>query len=212
MNGQVERMIGILVTKMRSLLETMNVSRSYWPLAIVTAAYILNRTSSEALGGTTPLEAGTGNRPNLRNRKVFGCKAYVQIPKPQRRGKLSPTAWDGMMVGYATNSPEWIILDFRTNNLRKAHSVKFLEEVRGINTECSEEKPIHKHGNDGLEVSEVSEFISHEADNQGRGHDDNDDKSESSEGAGEDPPPNNPDLDERDDSSWKEDGNYEAKD
>ncbi len=36
------------------------------------------------------------------------------------------------MVGYSTNSPEWIILDSRTNNLRKAYSVVFLEDIKGV--------------------------------------------------------------------------------
>ncbi len=81
MNGQVERMIGILATKMRSLMGKMEVPNKYWPLAIVTAAFILNRTPSVALQGRTPLEEGTGEKPDLRRMKVFGCKAYVQIPK-----------------------------------------------------------------------------------------------------------------------------------
>ncbi len=154
MNGQVERMIGILATKMRSLLGTMEVPRKYWPLAIVTAAYTLNRTPSEALGGRTPLEAGTGVKPDLRKMKVFGCKAYVQIPKPQRRGKLNPTAWQGMLVGYSTNSPEWIILDMRTNNLRKAYSVVFLEDERGV----------ENWGEDRTKIGEYEVPMAHKSD------------------------------------------------
>ncbi len=132
MNGQVERMIGILATKMRSLLGTMEVPSKYWPLAIITAAYILNRTSSVALDGKTPLEEGTGEKSDLRRMKVFGCKAYVQIPKPLRRGKLSPTVWQEMLVGYSTQSPEWIILDMRTGRLRNAYSVVFNEHESGF--------------------------------------------------------------------------------
>ncbi len=132
MNGQVERMNGILATKMRSLMGKMEVPNKYWPLAIVTAAFILNRTPSVALQGRTPLEEGTGEKPDLRRMKVFGCKAYVQIPKQQRRGKLNPTAWQGIMVGYSTDSPEWLTLDPRTNNIRKAYSAKFHECDRGF--------------------------------------------------------------------------------
>ncbi len=58
---------------------------------------------------------------------MFGCKAHVQIPKKNRRGKFQDTAWSGTMVGYSTNSPEWVILDSRTNTLRKAYSVTFNE-------------------------------------------------------------------------------------
>ncbi len=98
---------------------------------MITATYLLNRTPSTTLQDKTPLEMATGDKPSLTNTKVFGCKAFVQIPKPQRRGKLKPTAWQGMMVGYSTNSPEWVILDTRTNQLRKAYSVVFFEQVTG---------------------------------------------------------------------------------
>ncbi len=125
-------MIGILAVKTRSLLGTMDVPSKYWPLAMITAAYLLNRTPSAALMGRTPLEVSAGEKPDLMKMKVFGCKAFVQIPKPQRRSKLNPMAWQGMMVGYSTNSPEWITLDSRTNNLRKAYSVVFLEDVKGV--------------------------------------------------------------------------------
>ncbi len=98
---------------------------------MITATYLLNRTPSTPLQDKTPLEIATGDKPSLTNTKLFGCKAFVQIPKPQRRGKLTPTAWQGMMVGYSTNSPEWVILDTRTNQLRKAYSVVFFEDVKG---------------------------------------------------------------------------------
>ncbi len=111
--------------------------------------------------------------------------------------------------------------------MRKVYSVKFLEGVRGTSAECGKEKsmdrheimtacepnnPDDKYDIDGLEVSEVSEPISHGTDNQGHGHDDNNDKSEPLENTEEEPPPEDPDLDGRNDPSWSEDGNYEAKD
>ncbi len=84
------------------------------------------------LGGRTPLEVATGKIPNLDNARIFGCAAYVQIPKYQRKGKFSDTAWRGTLVGYSTDSPEWLILDPETNNIRKAYSVKFNEHERGL--------------------------------------------------------------------------------
>ncbi len=107
----------------------------YWPLALETAAYVLNRTPYTALSGKTPFDMGTGMKQNLKHTKIFGCKAYVQIPKERRRGKWSNTAWQGIMVGYAaTNSPEWLILDLRTSIIRKAYSVNFNEEESGFET------------------------------------------------------------------------------
>ncbi|MCP3666698.1 MAG: DDE-type integrase/transposase/recombinase [Gammaproteobacteria bacterium] len=135
MNRQVERAIGILAAKMRALLLGMNMHNKYWPLAIETVIYILNRTPHTSLQNIPPLEKSTGDKPDLKRCRVFGCKAYVQVPKTQRRGKLSRTAWEGVMVGYSTSSPEWIILDPRSGKLRTAHSVTFDELTPGLEPE-----------------------------------------------------------------------------
>ncbi len=73
MNGQVERASGILGVKMRALLKARNTPRGYCPLALETAAYLLNRTPHTNLGGMTPLEASTGSKPSLMNTRIFGC-------------------------------------------------------------------------------------------------------------------------------------------
>ncbi len=135
MNGQVEREIGIVAAKTRALLMDKKTPKKYWPLAMETATYLLNRMSHESLGGVAPLEKSMGEKPNLGKARVFGCKAYVQVPKAQRKGKLSNTAWTGMMVGYSTQSPEWIILDPRSKRLRSAYSVTFDEDIPGLEPE-----------------------------------------------------------------------------
>ncbi len=135
MNGQVERAIGIVAAKTRALLMDKKTPKKYWPLAMETATYLLNRMPHESLGGVAPLEKSMGEKPNLGKARVFGCKAYVQVPKAQRKGKLSNTAWTGMMVGYSTQSPEWIILDPRSKRLRSAYSVTFDEDIPGLEPE-----------------------------------------------------------------------------
>ncbi len=109
-------------------------SKKYWPLALEAATYLLNRSPHESLGGMSPLEKSTGERPDLSRARVFGCKAYVQIPKSQRKGKLRNTVRTGIMVGYSTQSPEWIILDPKSRRLRNAYSVTFDEETSGLET------------------------------------------------------------------------------
>ncbi len=132
MNGQVEKIQGLLAQKARTLLASGNLHVKCWPLALETAAYLLNRTPHTSLGGRTPLEAATGKLPNLDNTRVFGCAVYVQIPKIQQKGKFADTAWRGILVGYSTDSPEWLVLDPRTDKIRKAYSVKFNEHERGF--------------------------------------------------------------------------------
>ncbi len=132
MNGQVERVQGTLSNLMRAMMKTTHVPRVYWPLALENAAYLFNRTPHTSLGYRTPLEVGTNETLDTSNIRVFGCKAYVQTPKIQRRGKLADTAWEGAMVGFSTNSPEWLILDRKTRNVRKAYSVTFQERISGF--------------------------------------------------------------------------------
>ncbi len=81
MNGQVERVQGILVAKTRALLMDSGMNNKFWPLALETATYLLNRTPHESLEGLSPLEKSTGQRPDLSRTRVFGCTAYVQVPK-----------------------------------------------------------------------------------------------------------------------------------
>ncbi len=113
-------------------MKTMRVPREYWPLALENAAYLFNRTPHTSLQYKTPLEVGTGEAPDTSNVRVFGCKAYIQIPKSHRRGKLADTAWEGVMVGFCTSSPEWLILDPQTMTVKKAYSVTFQEDTSGF--------------------------------------------------------------------------------
>ncbi len=78
MNGQVERAQGILASKTRALLMDSGLNKSFWPFAMVAAAYICNRLPHDGLGGLSPWEKSTGSKPDLSRMKVFGCKAYVQ--------------------------------------------------------------------------------------------------------------------------------------
>ncbi len=152
MNGQVERAIGILTAKMKSLLMNYAMNKKFWPLALEAATYLLNRTPHETLGGLTPLGKSTGQRPDLSRTRIFGCTAYVQIPKALRRGKLSDVAWTGAMVGYSTQSPEWIILDPKSGRLRTAYSVTFDESKPGLVTKDHKEA---EHTVNEFEISEL---------------------------------------------------------
>ncbi len=132
MNGQVERVQGILAAKVRALLQDGKLQTRYWPLALETATYLINRTPHTSLGGISPLEMATGRKVDLRHTRKYGCTAFVQVPKAQRKGKLGETAWRGTLVGYVTTSPEWPVLDPRTSKIRGAYSVKFNEHETGV--------------------------------------------------------------------------------
>ncbi len=117
MNGQVEQVQGILVSKMRALMHETTTPTKYWPLAIQHATWVYNRMPNRVLKGKTPWEAATGRKPNLNIMRVFGCKAFAQIPKEDRRGKTQNPTWEGTFV-------EWRITFLRQWKPRAATSIQ----------------------------------------------------------------------------------------
>jgi len=46
-----------------------------------TACCLVNRSPSSALADKSPHEVWTGKKPSLSHMRVFGCDAYVHVPK-----------------------------------------------------------------------------------------------------------------------------------
>ncbi len=74
MNRQVERATGVLAEKTRALLMDKQTSKKYWPLALEAATYLLNRTPHESLGGVSPLERSTREKPILAGRECSDAR------------------------------------------------------------------------------------------------------------------------------------------
>ena len=68
----------------------------FWEEVVVTAAYLINRCPSSALGMKTPEEVWSGHPPSLDRLRVFSCLAYAHI----RPDKVKPRALRCMFLGY----------------------------------------------------------------------------------------------------------------
>ncbi len=131
MNGQTERSQGVLTARTRAMLRARNVPQKYWPLAIMAAVYLKNRTPNDTIPDNIPIERALGEvaTTHYNKIKVFGCRAYVSIPKALRKGKAGDVRWKGIMVGYAPRSPEYLILDPKSGRIRTAYNVCFQERI-----------------------------------------------------------------------------------
>ena len=49
-----------------------------------TTCYLVNRSPSLVLEDKTPQEVWTGKKPSLSHLRIFGCDAYVHVPKEKR--------------------------------------------------------------------------------------------------------------------------------
>jgi hypothetical protein len=54
--------------------------------------------------------------------RIFGCLAYVHVDKSQRR-KLDDRAWKGVFVGYASESPVWLVYNLATRRVVNSRNV-----------------------------------------------------------------------------------------
>ncbi|CAN0858259.1 Retrovirus-related Pol polyprotein from transposon TNT 1-94 [Linum grandiflorum] len=78
------------------MLISAGLKSSLWGEAVVTAAYLINRSPSSAISFKTPQEMWTCKKPNLSHLRPFGCTAYSQISQ----GKLNPRAQKCVLLGY----------------------------------------------------------------------------------------------------------------
>jgi hypothetical protein len=64
-----------------------------------TACYLVNRSPSSMLDDKNPQEVWTGKEPSLTHLKVFGCDAYVHVPK-ENMSKMDKKAEKCIFIGY----------------------------------------------------------------------------------------------------------------
>jgi hypothetical protein len=141
-HGRIERHWGTLVPIAQSMVRHAGLPKSYWALAMSATIHIRNRVISTGVGGI-PYEIVTGRRVDLHYMRVFGCPAYVHIDK-SRRHKLGDCAWKGVFVGYALNSPAWLVYNPGTCRVISCRNVTFNEAiVLSMGEECSHDNELH---------------------------------------------------------------------
>ena len=94
----------------------------FWVEAVGTACYLVNRSPSSALGDKTPQEVWNGKEPSLTHIKVFGCEAYVHVPK-ENMSNLDKKAEKCIFIGY-----KYGLKDFNIWN-PKAKKVVYRKDV-----------------------------------------------------------------------------------
>jgi hypothetical protein len=88
-----------LMEKARCMLSGVGLGKELWAKAVGTTCYLVKRSPSSALDDKTPQEVWTGKEPSLTHLKVFGCDAYVHVPK-ENMSKLDKKARKCFFIGY----------------------------------------------------------------------------------------------------------------
>jgi hypothetical protein len=130
-NGVAERLNRSLLEMTRCLLRESGVPNLFWPEAVRAANVIRNRLTTRICGDKTPYELWTGRKPNIGYFRVFGCKAYVRIPRPYWTGKLGARAERGVFLGYDDRRKASLIWVQGENRMVHSRDVRYVENERG---------------------------------------------------------------------------------
>jgi hypothetical protein len=98
-NEVAERMNKTLMEKTRCMLSGAGLGQEFWVEAVGIACYLINRSPSSTLDEKTPHEVWNGKKPSLTHLRVFGCDAYVHIPK-ENKSKLDKKDEKCIFIGY----------------------------------------------------------------------------------------------------------------
>ncbi|XP_037497305.1 uncharacterized protein LOC119371382 [Jatropha curcas] len=129
-NGVAERKNRTLLEMTRALLIESWVPKSFWPEAVATATYILNRLPTKILDLQIPLQTlaqFTKVPPTLTLQpRIFGCSVFVHIPKSER-SKFDPCTEKCVFVGYRVNQKGYRCYNPKTSRMFTIMNCDFLE-------------------------------------------------------------------------------------
>lgn len=127
-NGTAERMNRSLIERAKCMLLNANLPKQYWADAVHTAAYVINRSPTKSLSFKTPEEMWSGQKPNVRHMRVFGCEAMVHLPQEKRK-KWDPKAQKMIFIGYCDHTKGYRFVIPQTKKVIKSRDATFLEST-----------------------------------------------------------------------------------
>eukprot|EP00253_Pinus_taeda_P031811 PITA_31811 len=129
-----------LMERERSMLSGVGLGQEFWVEAVETTCYLLNRSPSLALEDKTPQEVWTGKKPSLSHLRVFGCDAYVHVPK-EKRTKLDSKSEKCIFIGYKDGLKGYKLWNLVTRRVVYNRDVLFIEMKDVIKHEVQPNEP-----------------------------------------------------------------------
>jgi hypothetical protein len=108
----------------RCMLKAKSLPGTFWGEAVVTAVYVLNRSTSKDAGGRTPYELWTGSTPVVQHMRTFGCVAHVKNTHPNLP-KLEDRSRPMIFVGYEAGSMAYRAYDPATKRVHITRDIVF---------------------------------------------------------------------------------------
>ena len=127
MNGLAERMNRTIAEKVRSMLSHAKLPKAFWAEAVKTAVDLINLSPSRPLNGEIPEEVWSGKKASYGLLRVFGCRAFVHIPKDER-GKLDAKSKECIYLGSPRDELGFRLWDPTNKKIVRSRDVVFHED------------------------------------------------------------------------------------
>ena len=122
------------------MLNGAGLGQEFWGVTIDIACYLKNQSPTSTLVKKTPHEVLSGKKPSIAHFKVFGCDAFMQVPK-EKRIKLDNQAKKCIFVSYKDGIKGYKPWNIVTRKIVYNRDVVFIEnEITSKNEDESKEK------------------------------------------------------------------------
>ena len=125
-NGVAEMMNWTIMEKLWCMLKLDKLPKSFWGEVVNNAVYLINRSLSVSLDFDIPSRVWIGKDVPYSHLKVFGCKAFMQVPKEQR-SKLDDKATLCIFIRYGDEEFDYRLWDSEKQQTVRSRDVVFHE-------------------------------------------------------------------------------------
>ena len=127
-NAQAERMWGMLLRPVRTLLSGARIDDAFWSYAMRHACQCHNVMPTTAQPNMrTPWEALTGSKPDVSKFRVWGCLVWYLVPDHEVDSKVSPRAWPAVHLGFDPHRNGYMVYIPHKNRITTGYHITFQE-------------------------------------------------------------------------------------
>ena len=127
LNGLAERMNRTLMERVRCILSHAKLPNIFWGEAILAVAHVLNLSPCVPLQQDTPERVWSRKDVSYDHLRVFGCKAFVHVPKDER-SKLDVKTRQCVFIGYGQDELGYRFYDSIQKKLIRSRDAVFVED------------------------------------------------------------------------------------
>jgi hypothetical protein len=128
-NRKAERALRTIQGRSLAMLEAAHLPKHLWGEAVLTAAYLWNRTESHSLPpGKTPYEMDNEKKPDLAHLRIFGSRCWARIPT-ELQTKFGPHSRHVIFMGYPEGVKGYRVRDAANGTFFTARDVVLDESL-----------------------------------------------------------------------------------